>query len=360
MSEILRKLREKLIKEDNEAILVSSEENQRYVSGFHYSDGYILVCKETAYLLADFRYIEAAKKGASADDFEIIMPEGSMNSEIGLLCATNGIKKIYVEDETLSCATLERLKNVAKEVCFVGGASGAILAQRAVKTEAELDLIARAQVITDAAFSHILNILSPKMTEIDVALELEYFMRRNGAERAAFNTIAVSGSASSMPHGVPRNVKLEKGFLTMDFGACIDGYASDMTRTVVIGKADDDMKKLYNTVLSAQRAALEVICEGVDCKSVDKVARDIIYDAGYKGCFGHSLGHGVGLYVHELPRFAPSTKEGTLLERGNVVTVEPGIYIAGRYGCRIEDMIAIDLDGKMINFTKSEKKLIEI
>ncbi len=360
MSEILRKLREKLINSDNEAVLVSSEENQRYISGFHYTDGYILVCKSTAYLLADFRYIEVARASADKDDFEVIMPDGSMSSEVGLLCATNRINKVYVEEERVSISVLEALKKAANEVSFVGGASAAILALRAVKTKAELDVIAKAQKITDAAFSHILGLLSPKMTEIDVALELEYFMRRNGAERAAFDVIAVSGSASSMPHGVPRNLPLEKGFLTMDFGACIDGYASDMTRTVVIGKADDDMKKLYNTVLCAQRSALDVICEGADCKSVDKVARDIIYNAGYKGCFGHSLGHGVGLYVHELPRFAPSTKEGTLLERGNVVTVEPGIYIAGKYGCRIEDMIAIGLDGRMINFTKSEKELIEI
>ena len=196
--------------------------------------------------------------------------------------------------------------------------------------------------------------------EIDAALELEFFMRRMGSEGTAFDTIAVSGSASSLPHGVPRNILLERGFLTMDFGACVDGYTSDMTRTVVIGKADDDMKKLYNTVLSAQRAALDAVCEGACCKDLDGVARGIIDNAGYKGCFGHSLGHGVGLYVHEMPRLAQSANADSRLVRGNIVTVEPGIYIAGKYGCRIEDMVAIDHSGNVINYTKSSKELIEI
>ena len=360
MSEILNGLRKRLIKENNEAVLVSSEENQRYVSGFHYSDGYILVCKDTAYLLADFRYIEAARAGVSGEDFEVIMPDGSMIGEIGLLCATNGIKKVYIEDDSISVSMLERFKRAAGEVSFEGGASEALLGERAFKTCAELDIISRAQKITDAAFSHILSVLSPKMTEIEVALELDYFMRRNGAERSGFDTIAVSGSASSRPHGVPRNTPLERGFLTMDFGACIDGYTSDMTRTVVIGKADDDMKRLYNTVLSAQRAALDAVCEGAQCKALDSIARDIIDNAGYKGCFGHSLGHGVGLYVHEMPRLAQSAKEDSLLVKGNIVTVEPGIYLAGKYGCRIEDMVAIDHSGNVINYTKSPKELIEI
>lgn len=358
--EILDKLREKLISDDRDAVLVSSHENQLYVSGFDYCDGYILVLKNTAILFADFRYIEAARACESAKEFEIIMPEGGMLSAIGVACAANGIERVFVEDETLSCNMLEKLKGAAGRVAFCGGASAAFTDLRSRKTEWELDVIARAQKITDMAFSHIVDMITPDMTEIDVALELEFFMRRNGAQRAAFDTIAVSGGASSMPHGVPRNVKLEKGFLTMDFGACIDGYASDMTRTIVVGKADENMKKLYNTVLCAQKAALEVIAEGAECRSIDAVARNIINSQGYVGCFGHGLGHGVGLYVHEAPRLSPAVAQGVRLERGNVVTVEPGIYIEGKYGCRIEDMVAIGLDGKPINFTKSPKELIEI
>ena len=185
-------------------------------------------------------------------------------------------------------------------------------------------------------------------------------MRRSGAEGLAFSTIAVSGSASSLPHGVPRPQKLERGFLTMDFGARVDGYCSDMTRTVVLGRADSEMKRLSNTVLMAQKAALEAAHEGASCKALDKIARDIIDGAGYKGCFGHSLGHGVGMEVHEDPRLSSSAKESDLLARGYTMTFEPGIYLAGKYGCRIEDMACIQPDGSFYNFTKSPKELIEL
>ena len=356
----LERLRERLIKDKKEAILISSEKNQRYVSGFDYTDGYILILADTAFLLADFRYIEAAKAEVSSLDFHVIRPDGSMMGEIALLAAAEGIERIYIEEDTVSCAMLEKLRSTVRRAEFVGGASAALTEARSVKSDGELAKIAEAQAITDRAFSHILDFIKPSMTEIEVALELEFFMRRNGAEAVAFDTIAVSGTASSRPHGVPRNIPLESGFLTMDFGARVDGYCSDMTRTVVIGKADEDMKRLYNTVLSAQRAALDIIAEGVECKYVDAVARELIESSGYKGRFGHSLGHGVGMFVHEAPRFAPSAADGDTLKRGNVVTVEPGIYIEGQYGCRIEDMIAVDYSGKVINFTKSTKELIEI
>ena len=198
------------------------------------------------------------------------------------------------------------------------------------------------------------------MTERDVALELEFFMRKNGAEAVAFNTIAVSGSASSMPHGVPSDVKLRQGFLTMDFGAKYKGYCSDMTRTVVIGRADDEMKRLYNTVLSAQTAAIEQIKGGMLCRDADGIARSIIREAGYGDAFSHSLGHGVGIDVHEKPSLSQKAAEDSRLLPGNVVTVEPGIYLEGKYGCRIEDMIAINQDGSVYNFTASPKNLIEI
>ena len=195
------------------------------------------------------------------------------------------------------------------------------------------------------------------MTEIEVAAELEYAMRRAGADGLAFDTIAVSGDASALPHGTPRNVKLKNGFLTMDFGAKYQGYCSDMTRTIVIGKADEEIKKLYNTVLQAQLSALDYLKSGCDCGEADKIARDII-DVDYKGLFGHSLGHAVGLFIHEAPGL--STRGfGNKLVTGNVVTVEPGIYLLGKYGCRIEDMVSIT-DNGIHNFTKSPKNLIEI
>lgn len=353
-------LRKRLIRDEREAILVSTQTNQRYLSGFDFCDGYVLILAKKAYLLADFRYIEAARAEVSSEDFEVVMPNGSMLSGLGAIAEDEGITLIYLEDDSVSCAMLEKLRKNIHSVEFAGGASAAILSERAVKSDWELRKIAEAQKITDKAFEHILGYITPKVTERDIALELEFFMRRNGAEAEAFGTIAVSGSASSMPHGASRNIPIERGFLTMDFGARVDGYNSDMTRTVVIGGADEEMKHLYDTVLRAQRAALEVICEGAECREIDAVARNIINSAGYEGCFGHSLGHGVGMFVHEEPRLAPSAPAGKLLERGNVVTVEPGIYLSGKYGCRIEDMVAIAEDGKVINFTRSDKEMIVI
>jgi len=190
-----------------------------------------------------------------------------------------------------------------------------------------------------------------------VALELEFFMRSHGARAASFDIIAVSGSASSLPHGVPRNIKLQQGFLTMDYGAVVNGYCSDMTRTVCIGKADDEMKKVYNTVLQAQLAALDAIAVGKMCAEIDNTARDIIKNAGYGDCFGHGLGHGVGLEIHEAPRLSPLS--ASALKPGHIVTVEPGIYIEGKFGVRIEDMVYIG-EKKCENLTKAAKTLIEI
>lgn len=219
----------------------------------------------------------------------------------------------------------------------------------------------RAQDIADAAFTHILGYINPDRTEIDVALELEFFMRSHGAEAEAFQTIAVSGSASSKPHGVPRPVKLEKGFLTMDFGARYKGYCSDMTRTVVIGKADAEMKRLYNTVLKAQLTVIEALEAGErGCRRLDGIARDIIDGTeGYTSAFGHSLGHGVGMYIHENPRLSKAAAEDAVLKVGQVFTDEPGIYLSGKYGCRIEDMLTLTESG-LLNFAHSPKELIEL
>lgn len=338
--------------------IISSTVNQLYLSDFHYSDGYLLITPTKAYLLADFRYIEAAR--ASVTGFEIIRPEGGMLSALDELIRSNALGTVAMEDASISCADFGLFSKKLTSCVLSTGASELLRDLRMTKTPDELDRIARAQALTDAAFEHILGYLSTDITERDVALELEFFMRRNGADGIAFDTIAVSGAASSLPHGVPSDVKLRRGFLTMDFGAKYNGYCSDMTRTVVIGKADADMRRLYNTVLSAQAAALEQIREGMLCKDADEIARSIIRDAGFGKCFGHSLGHGVGMNIHEAPSLSSKADQSSYLKRGNVVTVEPGIYIEGMYGCRIEDMIAIDHDGKIRNFTKSPKNLIEL
>ena len=355
----LKRFQEALKGSNADAAIISSELNQHYLSGFPFTDGFLLITTDKAYMITDSRYVEAAKN--TAKEFEVLLPEKSMLETIAELLREAGAKQVAIEDEEVSVALYERFKSKISEVCeIVNGASALLVEQRKIKLPYELELMAKAQSITDAAFAHILDYITPDVTETDVAVELEFFMRRMGAEALAFETIAVSGAASSMPHGVPSNVKLRKGFLTMDFGDKYNGYCSDMTRTVVIGKADEDMKKLYNTVLSAQTAALELAAEGVSCEAVDAAARNIINGAGYEGKFGHGLGHGVGMFIHESPRLSPRVPAEEVLKRGHVVTVEPGIYLEGKYGCRIEDMIAIDLDGKMRNFTKSPKHLIEL
>ena len=342
-----------------DAAIITEHTNQRYLSDFDFEDGLVLVTRGESYLITDFRYVEAAKL-QTTPEMQVLTPTGGQLLCVAGLLADNGCRTVATEDAFLSCAAFRRYTEVLKDYELSGGASAILEELRLYKDEQELETIARAQEITDAAFAHIVNWIKPEMTEVEVALELEFFMRRNGADGIAFSTIAVSGSNSSRPHGVPRRTKLEKGFLTMDYGARLDGYCSDMTRTVVIGRADEEMKKLYNTVLTAQRAALEAAAEGVPCRDLDKVARDIIDNAGYKGCFGHSLGHGVGMFVHESPRLSSAADPASLLSRGHVVTFEPGIYIEGKYGCRIEDMACIRPDGSFYDFTKSSKEMIEI
>lgn len=347
-------IREKMRALGLDALLVTDEKNIRYLSGFAFTDGYLLLTQKQSYLVTDFRYFEDAKRRADSA-FEVVMPTLRTAFVTDVLSQFKDCQVGY-EDLSLSCA---EYRDLCEKYPFKWIPVGdLILKEREHKSEAELSKIAAAQKITDAAFSHILKLLSPAMTEIEVALELEYFMRRNGADGIAFETIAVSGSASALPHGHPRPVRLQKGFLTMDFGATYEGYCSDMTRTVSIGRADDEMRRLYDTVLSAQAAALSAAAEGVSCASLDKIARDLIEEAGYRGAFGHSLGHGVGLNIHEEPRLSQRAGERKL-SLGDVVTVEPGIYLEGQYGCRIEDMIAVTKDG-IRNFTQSSKELIEI
>lgn len=350
----LEKVRASLKEKGIDALFVTSGHNQHYLLDYPFTDGMLLVLQDAAYMITDFRYYEEAQSKANPA-FEVVMPSPRLPFVEDVLKKAD-VKTVGYESSTLSCDEFARLSNLYSGYTFVS--VGDLFSKvREVKTAEELSYIAKAQSITDMAFAHILKTMTPTMTEIDVALELEFFMRKNGADGLAFETIAVSGSASALPHGKPRNLPLQKGFLTMDYGASYNGYCSDMTRTVVIGKADAEMKHLYETVLSAQTEALAVIRAGVEGAAVDKVARDIIDSTVFKGAFGHSLGHGVGLLIHESPRLSQSGKQP--LEVGNVVTVEPGIYLQGKYGCRIEDMVAVEENG-CHNFTASPKELIEL
>ncbi len=352
----LTKLRNKMEELKVDATLVLDELNQHYLSEFAFTDGFLFVTNAKAYLVTDFRYYEMALNKANKS-FEIVMPENRKEFLSKVISDLN-IKTIGFEGGSVSYETYRRYCKDFPSCEFIN-IGDTIEVIRQIKSQDEIDKMQKAQDITDNALASLLKVITPNMTELDVAVELEYAMRKGGADSFAFETIAVSGDASALPHGTPRNVKLKKGFLTMDFGAKFDGYCSDMTRTIVIGKADDDIKKLYNTVLRAQTEALNYLCEGADCGEADKIARDIINSVPeYNGAFGHSLGHSVGLFIHESPRLY-SRGFGRKLYAGEIVTVEPGIYLFGKYGCRIEDMVAITKDG-IHNFTHSPKELIEI
>ena len=338
-----------------EAMLVSGELNQRYLTGYPFTDGVLLITQEHAFLITDFRYLEEAQ--AKADPaFEVVVPQ----SRVAFVTEWFGrdqVSTVAFEEQSVSWATYQKWLTFYDGIHFVP--SGGMLEQmREVKSPEELEAIAQAQNIADRAYAELLRRLRPDMTETDVACELDFTMRRLGAQGSSFETIAVSGTASALPHGKPRNIPLERGFLTMDFGALYNGYCSDMTRTVSIGLATSEMKDLYNTVLRAQQEGLARIRAGALCADVDAAARNLIQSSPYRDTFGHGLGHGVGLFIHENPRLSPSAAH-VLLKTGNVVTVEPGIYLMGQYGCRIEDMVAVTDEGYS-NFTQSPKDLIEI
>lgn len=357
MNTTLRSIIDSMKEEDLDYLWVSSPENHKYSTGFTNPDGRVLIGADEAVMFADFRYFEEAERTAY-EGVRAFMPTGRIISHhLREMLSGKGSVRIGYEERHLTCAELDSLKSTLPEVQPVP-AGKIFSALRQVKGPHEIAFIKKAQRITDDAFTHILGVIDPRMTELEVAAELEYFMKKNGAEQISFETIAVSGRNSSSPHKTPENRPLERGFLTMDFGAVVGGYHSDMTRTVVIGKADSEMRRVYDTVLRAQRAVLEVISVGLKNHEMDKIARDIIDEAGYKGAFGHSLGHGVGLEIHEEPGLY-SRDDGLTLLPGNVVTVEPGIYLQGKYGCRIEDMVVITESGAE-DITHSPKELIEI
>ena len=336
-----------------DAMLISCEVNQSWACDFDFTDGYLLVCGERAYLITDPRYIEAAR--AEADRaFECVCAPADIGEMLRSYLSDNNAKTVGIEDMELSYYSATTIKD-SLYPCEIVPTGSMLDDLRAKKDRDEIDKIIEAQRITDAAFSHILGYIKEGVSERDIAIELEFFMRRMGASGVSFDFIVASGTASSRPHAVPRSTPIERGLLTIDMGCIYSGYCSDMTRTVVVGNADSEMKALYDTVLRAQTAALDFITEGVRCADADRVAREIT-ERDYPSLFSHSLGHGVGRRIHESPRL--STRAGDKrLSRGHVVTVEPGIYIEGKRGCRIEDMVVIG-DGCAHNITKSPKELI--
>lgn len=353
IKELILKLQEVL--EEGKAFLITSGSNRFYLTGFNSSAGTVLITKKQAVFFIDFRYFEKAKSVVNSCDV-VLYDKGDKG--IFEFCKQEKIKTVFVEASHTALAQHKYLSEIFDGITI---STDNVLdinlnKMRAVKSENELGFIRKAQSLTEQTLDYILPRIEIGKTEREIMLDMEFFMRGLGAEGVAFNFIVVSGKNSSLPHGVPTDKKIENGdFITMDFGAIVNGYCSDMTRTVAVGNISDEQKLVYNTTLQAQLAAIENIKAGVVCGDVDKIARDIIYDAGYKGCFGHSLGHSVGIDVHEAPNLSPNNK--SILEVGNVVTVEPGIYLENKFGVRIEDMVYVTENG-CINLTNSKKDLI--
>ena len=340
-----------------QAFLVTSETNRFYFTGFQSSDGAVFIARDGAVFLIDFRYIEKARQVVTSCEVQL---NQRTNEELAALCARFGITELFVEAGYTSVSRFGSLQEALPDVAVQNSDRFDRITtdMRSIKTAAELALIREAQRMTDETFTYILNRIESGRSERDIMLDMEFYMRRLGSEGVSFDFIVVSGKNSSLPHGVPTEKKVERGdFVTMDFGAVVGGYRSDMTRTVAVGEASEDMRRVYDTVLGAQLESIRAVRPGAVCSDIDKIARDLIYGAGYEGCFGHGLGHSVGVEVHEAPSFSPRCD--TVLLPGMVMTVEPGIYLENRFGVRIEDMVYVTEDDR-VDITASDKQLIVV
>lgn len=353
----IEKIRSKFEDYEIDALLLVSPVNRRYASGFHSSDGVALITKDGAYLFVDSRYFEAAEKTAAGFTVELVDNRNSYKLRISEALEKHGCSCVGFEEAYMSCAEYGKYSGEIIKVPMKP-ASKLINELRRTKDRSEIDNLIAAQRIAERAFDEALGIIRPGMTEREVAAELVYRMLRNGAENISFDPIVVTGEKTSMPHGMPGDRKLQRGdFLTMDFGCIYNGYCSDMTRTVAIGDVSEKMKTVYNIVLEAQLTGIAAARAGVKGREIDAAARKVIEEAGYGEYFGHGFGHGVGLEIHEEPNAGPISE--TVMEPGAVISAEPGIYLPGRFGVRIEDVLIITENG-CENITRAKKELIVI
>lgn len=339
---------------DDEAFFISGEVSRKYLTSFSSSDGYLLIKKDSSHFFIDSRYFEDAQKKVENSEVELF------DGFEGIKRHLNGVKNIIVESRYVTLRQFEKFKEIFApiELSFGVELDNELERMRAVKDSDEITSLKTAQRIAETAFYETLRFIKAGLSENAVAAFIEYSMRKNGSERQSFDTIVLSGKSGSVPHGVPSEKIIETGdFVTMDFGAVFGGYHSDMTRTVVIGKASERQKNIYHAVLQAQEKSIKSIKSSAKCSDIDNVARDHLHSKGFGEYFTHSLGHGVGLEIHESPSLSP--KSESVLECGNVITVEPGVYIPGEVGVRIEDFGVVTESG-FENFTKADKKLIEI
>ncbi|MCL4079142.1 Xaa-Pro peptidase family protein [Coriobacteriia bacterium Es71-Z0120] len=356
----LAAIRRALADEGVPAMLVTAVSNMRYLTGFDgvFDDGInaaCLVTSEHARFYTDARYSEAAQAAAGGTPWTVRQTSGSMYIDICRELQAEGVTEIAIE----SSVPYGRFKFISEQ--FVGSVrvtDGLIEKIRQVKEAAEIERIQEAARLTDAAFEHVLGFIRPGLTELEVALELEIWMRANGSEGVAFAPIVASGPNSSRPHATVTGRTIERGdFVKMDFGACVGGYRADMTRTVVVGVPSERQREVYAAVLEANEAGLAAVRGGAAARDVDAAARNVLAARGLGDAFTHGVGHGVGLDIHELPTLNAQSRD--VLRTGSVVTVEPGVYLEGTFGVRIEDLVVVEEAGCRV-LTRSPKELIQL
>ncbi|MHC5269026.1 M24 family metallopeptidase [Enterococcus sp. LJL98] len=349
----VEKLRAAMKKEEIDGFLVTNTYNLRYLANFTGTTGLAVITPKKAFFVTDFRYTEQAAEQAIG--FEIVKNTGPIFEEVAKICQQEEINALAFEESVMSFAEYTNLEEVVEETALVP-ISGMIETLREVKDEQEIALIQKACAIADQGFAHILEKIKPGMTEIEVANQLDFYMRSLGATSVSFDTIVASGFRSAMPHGVASHKVIEQGeLITLDFGCYYEGYVSDMTRTFAIGDPGEKLREIHQIVLEAQLKVNEVAKAGMSGIELDAVARDYIASFGYGEAFGHSTGHGIGLEIHEGPNV--SFKSPKIFVPGNVITNEPGIYLPGIGGVRIEDDLLITETGNQV-LTHSPKELI--
>lgn len=348
-----KQLQELLLEAPYDALVLTSEVNRRYATGFHSSAGAVYLSAKQAVFYTDFRYVEAAR--AAVTDFEVreIGAGRSYTAAVNELIEQDGVRTVALEDETLTHAEYTRWATALHATAM--RLEDSIARLRVTKEDGEVEKIVAAQRIAEQAFEEVMNDIRDGVTEKEIAARLTYLMLHYGAENMSFDPIVVSGANSSKPHGVPTDKPIAVGdFVTMDFGCIVDGYCSDMTRTVAVGHVTEEMQRVYDIVLDAQLAGIACCKAGVSGREVDGAARRVIEAAGYGDAFGHGFGHGVGLEIHEAP--TASSRSEALLPAGSILTAEPGIYLPGKFGVRTEDMLYVIEDG-CINLTEAPKTL---
>lgn len=354
-------LREKMAETGLDAIVITRASNVDYITGF---DGIhdeenphaALITADETVFITDSRYTEVSGRQSEGGPWKVIMTTGGLIEQVAAESARRSFNKVGLEDlveqrvftsyqEKLSPAEVVATSDVIEKI-------------RYVKSEEEIERIAAAQEIADAAFAHIIEFIEEGMTEREIALELEIEMKRRGAQALAFATIVAAGLNGALPHAVPGDRKVAQGdFITMDFGAQVGGYKSDMTRTVIMGEPTERQREIYETVLAANEASRQAVRAGETGFAIDKAGRDIIEAAGYGKNFGHGTGHGVGLDIHEGPNASPRSKD--TFEAGDIITIEPGIYVSDLGGVRIEDLVVVTEDGGRVLST-SPRELIRL